>query len=238
MATIYAKTGTDKTCILSPREYFMRPFDFQAWTETRFGLYMDGVAASDDNTDSSAEAVATGSAADLIAIGMKDSATTNLPGVAGGLFLGVRNESTQSAGISGTSIQSNNNLSLAACGFNGATLVAGTSSDRVDALQFPSASPATGYNGFWAIKFVITNLGAATQSVAISTTATTPIAGTDYSASALRTLINNGTYSTPRTVAWNSGGVALDIPDAIFIRLPFYSNRIRISCMRAIRYAP
>lgn len=242
MATIYQKTVSDKTCILAPREFTLHPFDFQNWTEMRLGIYFGGVTSGGDNTMSTAETVTLSSSADRVCFGIKNSSTNDIPGVAGSLFLGSMTGTGLSSDIPGgiefgTTGTSN---SLSAGGYDGTTLVGGTTSQYLlDDMKFPTdTSLATGYNGFYAVKFVITNRGTASQSVAISSATTRTVAGTDYSAQALRLLINNATYNASQSVAWNTGAAARDIPDAIYIRMPFYSNRIRISAIRAIRYAP
>lgn len=240
MATIYQKTVTDKTCILSPREYILRPFDFGAWTEMRFGCYFSGVAASGDNTDSAAETVALSSASDRICFGIKDSATTDLPGFGSALFLGAVTETSSSSYCSGTAFSALAADRLAAAGYHDTTLVGGATAQSVGiGMGYPaSASGSSAYCGFFGLKYVITNLGTSSQSFAISATRTTTVSGTDYSATALQLLMNNNTYQSPVTVAWNDGAIARTIPDAIYIRMPFYSNRIRLSAIRAIRYAP
>ncbi len=239
MATIYQKTVTDKTCILSPREYILRPFDFGTdWTEVRIGAYFSGVAASGDNTDSAAESLAVASASDRVAFGIKDSATSDLPGFGTALFLGAVSETGSNAYCSGSYFASFAADRLAAAGYHETTLVNGSSS-LAAAMDYPaSASGASAYCGFFALKFVISNLGAASQSVAISATRTASVSGTDYSATALQLLMNNNTYQSPVTVAWNDGAIARTIPDAFYCRMPFYSNRIRLSAIRCIRYAP
>lgn len=240
MALIYQKTVSDKTLILAPREFILRPFDFQAWTEMRFGIYFDGVASSGDNTNSAAETVALSTAADRIAFGIKDSATNDLPGFGAALFLGCVTETGGSSYCSGSAFSNLASVDSAAAGYHETTLVGGTSGQFLGtALNYPATcSGATGYNGFFAMKFVITNIGTSSQAVTISAVSTTPIAGTDYSAQALRLAINNAVYGTTRSITWNDGAVARTLPDAIYIRMPFYSNRIRVSAMRAIRYAP
>ncbi len=240
MALIYQKTVSDKTLILAPREFILRPFDFQAWTEMRFGIYFGGVLSSGDNTSSTAETVALSTAADKIAFGIKDSATNDLPGFGAALFLGCVTQDTGSSRCSGQAFSDLASADCAAAGYHDTTLVGGAAGQLLGtALNYPlDTSVATGYNGFFALKFVITGIGTSAQAVIISAVSTTPIAGTDYSAQALRLDINNATYGTARTIAWNTGAAARTIPDAIYIRMPFYSNRIRISAMRAIRYAP
>lgn len=240
MATIYQKTVSDKTCILAPREFILRPFDFEAWTEMRVGIYLSGVASSGDNTDSASEHVTINTAADKIAFGIKDSATNDLPGLGAALFLGMltSGSATRDSFCSGGAfITSSGTLSVG--GYHDTTLVAGLDADAGAAMSYPaSASGATGYCGFYGIRFVISNLGLSSQSLSISSVTNSPIAGTGYSAAALELLINNSTYSSARTVAWNDGAVARVIPDAFYLRMPFYSNRIRMSAMAAIRYAP
>lgn len=245
MATIYQKTVSDKTCILAPREFILRPFDFgDDWTEMRLGAYISGVTSGADDTTSVAETVSISTAADRIFFGIKDSATNDLPGFGDALFLGVTTETGNGSNITigppnsfRTAVISGGNL--AAVGYHDTTIVGGSSGQTTNEIMlFPAASGSSAYCGFFVVKFVISNRGTSSQSFAISVEATTTISGTDYSASALRLLINNATFNTPVTIAWNDGAVARDIPDAIFIRMPFYNNRIRLSCIRAIRYAP
>ncbi len=246
MATIYQKTVSDKMCILAPREFILRPFNFLTdWTEMRFGFYFDGVASSGDNTDVSTESVVLSSSSDRIAIGLKNSDTNDIPGATGSLFVGIMTATgLQSVCTGSGSSFGSNGVSgqLSGGAYHDTTLVGGTTSEYLGGsskMGFPSASSgATGYNGFFVIKFIINNLGTSSQSFTISVASTASISGTDYSAQALRLLMNSGTFDTPATVAWNDGAVARTIPDAVYIRMPFYSNRFRMSAMRAIRYAP
>ena len=248
MAEIYTKSA-EKTLILEPREYMIRPFDFGAWTELRIGAYFGGVASSGNNTQGLAETVTISTYQDIIAWGIKDVSAV-LPGFAGSLFLGVMSENGSghsSTGGNGAN-SSTFHTSLAVDGSSGRNLVAGGFHDTVKVngvypadttndLNYPAPTGATGYAAFAAIKFVITHLGAATQSVAISASQTSPITGVNYSLSALRTAINNATYGTARNVAWNDGAAARAIPTCWFLRLPFYSNRIRLSAIDMIKIA-
>lgn len=238
MASIYQKTASDKTCILAPREFILRPFDFGAWTEMRIGFYYSGIAASGDNTNSASETVALSSYSDRITVGLKDSATNDLPGYGDALFLGGVTQTAASSECNGSAFHSSGLGVLGAAGFHETTLVNGSSSLGFGFDYPASASGATGYCGFAALKFVIADLGLSSQAVTISGVTTTPITGTDYSAAALQLLINNSTYGSGVSVAWNDGAIARTIPDAIFLRMPFYNNRIRLSAMFASRYAP
>ncbi len=237
MSSNYQKTASDKTNILAPREYFLRPFDFQDWTEMRFGLFFGGVTAGGDNTQSVSESVAQATVADKITVGLKNSDTNDLPGQAGSLFIGAMSFGGE-ADCDNQFYSNVGGSQLSAGAFAGTSLIGGSVSN-INQLAYPANVALTSaYNGFWAIKFVINNLGLSTQSVTISTNQVTTVAGTDYSASALRTLINNAVYAGGATLAWNDGAAARVIPDAVWIRLPFYNNRIRISCMMGVRYAP
>ncbi len=104
-------------------------------------------------------------------------------------------------------------------------------------MVFPTdVTGAADYCGFFAVKLVITDRGLVTQQVTIGSASTKTISGSDYSTAALRLLINNASYGS-RVIDWNDGAAAYAIPDAFYVRMPFYNNRIRISAMRAIRYA-
>lgn len=246
MANIYTKL-TDKTLILAPREAVVRQFNFGTdWTEMRMGFFSTGVIDSGDNTAPTDESLVIGSASDRMAIGLKNSSTNDLPGYAGSLFIGAITGGTGSQTTDYSLAAGRKyycafatNQAPSAAGYYGTTLVGGT--HTTDALAHPilfgDASAATGYNGFFGLKFVITDRGLSTQTVTMSTFADV-VAGTDYSATALRTLLNNSGYLGPKTIAWNDGAAARTIPDCVFVRIPFFNNRIRISAIRAIRYAP
>ena len=239
MAEIYLKSA-ENTLILEPRESVKRPFDFGAWTEMRMGVFFSGIASVGDNTNAAAETVVLVSNLDYLTFGIKDT-SAYLPGSTGSLFLGaVTPVNATSAGVySGLYLSSSSGIAnLAACGSYDATFVLGTSASMIDCPQCPNTiSGTTAYCGFYAVKFVISNIGAATQSVAISSAYANSVAGSDYSIAALRTAINNATYGAAKTVAWNTGAVASAIPTCAWIRLPFYNNRIRISSICLIKIA-
>jgi len=237
MASIYQKTVSDKTCILAPREYIMRPFDFGDWTMMRFGMFIGGVTASGDNSQSVDEEVSLITAGDRWTIGIKDSATTALPGQAGSLFVG--------AGSFGGKANMNANTMFSNVGANNAsaqtfvgTSQQGGSAGGEIAPAWPTVTGASTYCGFYVIQFTIANLGLATQTINVAVQGNSSISGTDYSAGALRTLINNAIFNAGITFAWNDGVSARAIPDAIWIRAPFYNNRLRLSGIMAVRYLP
>lgn len=239
MATIYQKIASDKTCILNARQAMLRQFDFGAWTEMRMGFFFSGVTLAGDNTQAVAETVAVSSPLDRVLVGIKNADTADMPGFAGSMFLGT---GSLNAGTSESNTQDYQDSTgpLYALGFNGVTVVGGAAGQSMSysCLWGANTAAATAYCGFYGVQFIITNLGAATQAVAIRNANTSAIAGADYSESALRTYLNNGPWSgTQRTLTWNDGANAYAIPDGFFTYMPFFNNRIRLSCIMAVKYA-
>lgn len=237
MALIYQK-DTEKTLILSPRESYQRAFDFGLdWTEIRLGMYFSGISAAGDNSASVNETVNINNASDRIAYGIKNSTNTNYPGTADSIFIGALSNGSSSQ-CNGENFYSQPSTLLAGGGLYGITQILPGSPNLGAGLIYPN-SPAgsTSYCGAAILRIVISNRGLSNQSVVVSSAFTKTISGSDYSSAALRTLMNNASWVAAGSFNWNDGSVAYPIPDAFYIRLPFYNNRIRISCMRATRYA-
>jgi hypothetical protein len=234
MAEIYLKSA-ENTLILEPRESVKRPFDFGTWTEMRLGFYWSMVTSAGANTNGPTATVTYASATDYLTVGIKDT-SAYLPGYTGSLFLG---------GLSPTDTGTHTwtapgaygaNSAMAAGGSYDTTWVLGTAASSLTAMRGPAdVSLATGYCGFYALRYVIANQGTATQSVNIQCNMTNPIAGADYSITALRSEIQGATYSTARTVAWNTGAAARSIPTCFYLRFPFYTDRIRMSAVALIK---
>lgn len=245
-ALIYQKVAADKTLILNPREGVQRAFDFgTAWTELRMGFFLSFVTAAGDNTAPAAnEAVVVSNVLDRIFVGLKNSDNAAVPGQASSLFIGLTNDAGSSklddlGGDRSCAYSEAGGTSLRARGYSGVTSVGADAAAIIGPIS-PRASVAnaTGYCGFYGIKFVITNRGLATQAVAVSVAQVTNVAGADYSANALLTKINNEPYVYgPGSIPWNTGAAAYNIPDAYYIRFPFYNNRARLSAVAIKRYA-
>ncbi len=239
MALIYTKL-TDKTTVLAPREGACRKFNFGTdWTEMRMGAFLVAVAASGSNVDNVAETLVPAGITDHVTFGIKDDSQT-LPGQLGSLFIGIRDgdaANVQSSVLSGIG-GSGGNWRTAT--YVDTTETIGSSVAAGGRLGVATASAASAYNQFFGLRLVINNLGLSTQSVTIYTALTNNVTGTDYSATALRTRLNNdfASGSLIGTIAWNTGVVARTIPNCFWIRTPLYLNSLRISCIRAIRYAP
>lgn len=239
MALIYTKL-TDKTTVLAPREGGGHKFNFGTdWTELRIGAFISAVAATGSNDNTVSETNNPANVTDYPTFGIKDDSAT-WPGQTNSRFLGV----TTQDGIATVADPSTGIGSPGgpwyACSYVDTTRTVSASSVKTS-LTMGQCSPAgaTAYCNYFAVKFVVSDIGLSTQSVAISMASqNSGISGNDYSATALRTLINNGTYGAPQSVDWNTGAAARPLPDCIWIRTPLYLNTLRLSAIRAIRYAP
>lgn len=238
MALIYTKSA-EKTLILSPREGYQRAFDFQDWTEIRLGMFYSGVTAADDNTTAGSEIVTYNTVADAIAFGLKNSDNTVIPGLATSTFVGLFNKLSSQSESNASEFFCNGGGSgsgLYVSSFNGATNITNNLTAQAS-FSYPAANGTTAYCGFLVLKMVMADRGLSTQNISMGTAVTSPVSGSDYSTAALRTAMNNASFGTLRTAQWNSGGVALTVPDSFYVRIPFYNNRLRISAMRASRYS-
>ncbi len=239
MALIYTKL-TDKTTVLAPREGACRKFNFGTdWTEIRVGMFCSAIAATGSNNVNVAETLVPAGITDYITFGIKDDSQT-YPGQVGSTFLGVRSGTVNVASTPPNGFYGTSAANWLSTGYYGATMVQNATGMGPSTYigGGATASAATGYCGFFACKIVITNRGLSSQTVAMSIAHEEIVAGADYSASALRTAINNTAYGTAQSIAWNDGAAARAIPDCFWVRVPLYNNALRLSCIRAIRYAP
>lgn len=240
MAEIYLKSA-ENTLILSPREGVQRPFNFDAWTEVRIGMYLGGVTAAGDNTQAVVETVNISSYLDRITFGLKTNDAL-MPGQVGCKFIGVTS-TTRSELSSLSMFGSADAVTGFYNGMNGAKSVDATfttlTTPAVSGIRYPSdISGASSYCGFYALKFLVTDAGLSTQKIQVLFSQNNTVSGSNYSAAALLTDINNATYtSMGAAFDWNDGAAAYDLPDAFWLRMPFFNNRIRVSAIRAVRYA-
>ncbi len=238
MALVYPKL-TDETIVLAPRQAAFRQFNIgDDWTEARFGVFVTAIAATGSDDDNVAEVLVPSVTSDRVTFGFKDTSDT-YPGQSGSLFIGVRSgEGTVVSAAAGGGIGGPSG-SFVAVGYNGTSEILGAGAG-IGRIGTAVASGATSYCDFFAIRLVINNRGLSTQTITIYGKEQANVAGADYSANALRTLINNSFASVGAldTIPWNDGVSARAIPDCVWIRSPLFDNALRISCARVIRYAP
>jgi hypothetical protein len=241
MALIYTKL-TDKTTVLAPREGACRKFNFGSdWTEVRLGMFVSAIAATGSNDANVSEVLVPAGITDYVTFGIKDDSQT-YPGQTGSLFIGIRSGDAGNVNsIATTGGIGDSGGTWRPAGYHDTTAILGVANGGAGTSNMgaANASGATAYCGFIVVKFVIVDLGLSTQSITMSVGTTTSVAGADYSATALRTAINNHSFGASlASIAWNDGAAARAIPDCIWVRSPLYNNALRISCVRAIRYAP
>jgi hypothetical protein len=242
MALIYTKL-TDKTLVLAPREGICRKFNLGTdWTEIRVGVFLSCVSSAGSNVDNTLEIIVPSGITDYITFGIKDDSLT-LPGQPGSLFLGIRSHdvsvvASSPPGGGGGFKDSAGTWNMT--GYFGTSIVENTSGGGLTGspIGASAASGSSAYCGFFCVKIIITNRGLSTQSVSATISKEDSVAGTDYSAAALRTKMNAANFPTPESIAWNTGAAARAIPDCIWLRSPLYDNAFRVSAHRAIRYAP
>lgn len=239
MALIYTKL-TDKTTVLAPSEGGGRKLDFGAWTEIRFGIFCSAVAATGSNDVNTNESIVPANLTEHVTFGLKDEDPTTFPGEAGSLFIGIREGDASNVQSSAGSGIGASGGEWRPVGYHGTNEVLGSSISIFTRLGAATASAASAYCGFIGVRINITDIGLSTQALVVRVAGESNIAGTDYSETALQTKLQNllidGLGS--ETIAWNDGAAARAIPDCLWVRTPLFLNSIRISAIRAVRYAP
>lgn len=238
----HQKVG-ELTAILAPREGQLCKFSEALgadWTQCVIGFFFAGVDGHDNDLPGPTELRTVTDDSDRLFVGLKNSANRTLPGFANSYFLGVRSTGAVSkclAPSSGAGFFADSNEECSAVGYSGTTLVdGGVLTDA--SLQFPLPDPENGFNAFYAVKISLSSRGTSSQAAHISTARTAKVDGIDYSKSALIQAINSATFGAPNTVPWNDGFSAKTLPDAVWIRLPFFNNRFRIHALTAIKTNP
>ena len=232
----------DQVGILNPRDaYHRRAKIGSAYLEVRMGMFMTFVPSGNDDAHCVAETIAPAGYLDWFNFGLKDS-SDNAPGKAGSQFIGhcwsgdavAGNTNVLTANTAGNGVMSNGGGKQLLATLNGATVISNGDSGLV--MTFPIWS-ATNVNAYWGMRFLVTNLGLANQVVTCKGQQLTT-AQVDVSASALRTAIYNTAYTgTERALNWFAGGVALPLPDYVWVRVPFNNNRLRITNIACYKIA-
>lgn len=233
----YEKEGVP-TAVLAVREFQRATLTAKLgsnWTEARIGMFFSGVDAHEENTPPPMETMAVADVSDYVFFGLKDANSYFLPGEAGGTFVGIRSTGTTSR--VGADYFADSNEECSAVAYAGTTLIDGGVIEN-GSLRFPDPEPATGYSGFYSVKFVVNSRGLSSQSVSISVARSGDVSGADYGKAALYQAINNSSYGAAKTVAWNTGAAARALPDASWVRIPFYNSRIRIQEIMAVKISP
>lgn len=240
MATIYQHNASDRVLILDPREAYQRKLDVGSWNEIRIGIFCNNVGLASSTANYTSEQVTQVSRADALAIGLKDSATSILPGFSGSYYIGMFHTSSYTCTVLTDKYEcGGGNYAFNAVGFYGTSSYWGA--QNLNSLTYPTnggGGNASDYCHFYGLKITLNNSGSASQTITINSSAGSYSSGTTYYAiPQLNEKIQSATYSTTSTATWNNGSIAYPIPDSLWIRAPFYFNRLRISALSVIRYS-
>lgn len=242
MANIYAHNAYDNVLVLEPREAFQRKFDIGSWREVRLGMFWTMTGLNTFTSSCADETVTQVTKQDILAIGLKDSATSILPGFSGSYFIGVSITGSSGHNVvlgqpGAINISDSTNSSFFGAGFYGTSSYFGGQDLTVPAANYVTE---TNYSGFYGVRMILNNSGSSSQTVSVyvSSTYNPSVGNTNYyTSSYLNQYMQNATWSTVSTFNWNDGVSAYPIPDSVWIRTPFYFNRLRISAIRLVKYS-
>ena len=224
---------TDKVGCLNPRDAFFAKTKMGTnWLEARMGMFYTFVpAANDDAPVAANETILPASCLDWFTFGLKNSDNANCPGRASARFVG----NMVSADLATNVVLAKNDVAsgslassshLMAVSYDGVTLITGI--NTAVTMQFPIWA-AGNVNAFWGYRFTVQNYGLANETITAYPQNSGTTAQTDVSSAALRNSCFNTALGTARILNWFSGGVALPLPDAVWIRSPMNLNRLRIT---------
>jgi hypothetical protein len=227
--------------ILDARNYAFRRSDIgSSWTEARMGAFIALTPLANNDAAVAADSLTPASYLDWFSFGLKD-ASGNYPGQAGSQFIGFcwpgRNGSDLLASTANSagagSFTATNNRELG-CTLNGATIL-GSGNTSAD-WNYPQQ--ASGWATFLGLRMVVSNAGLSNQTIQIYRGGLNDATnyGADLSKAKLRTIVNNITWTSVVAAAiWYAGGVALPLPDYVFVRFPFNNTRLRIANVDAFK---
>lgn len=235
MAITYYKAttlGIDETLILDPREAFHQPFDVGAgWTEIRIGFLISHTPWNNDNGGQLAETAGGGTSTERYWFGIKDSSQI-LPGVAGSIFFG----SGVSGGVTLPAASGAGTAARMQYTYNGTTAAFGIASNGI-CLSPPDPTGTSNFAAYVGCRISITDRGGPTQAINVAGV-NTNTAYTDSSETAMRVRLLDGVHGGAIAAAvWHDSGVPRPIPDYLFARTPFVTNRMRIHAAIVEKFA-
>jgi len=241
MATIFQKLpASGENCIiLEPKESLIYPFEFGNWNEIRITTTFSCTSLSDNN----ASWVNNDS---VSYVSGQNQTNAFLYGICSSGFIPERTGTFIGCGPDGVSrslIITNFSNGIFFGGVN--TYYAGTifnniirSAGSIGAFSFSTQVETSGvanYAGYSSIGIKISNRGNSNQSYAVAERGGGSI--TDVSIPKLRQYSSQILESDYLTGVFTSDGVALPIPDRLFIYCPLQQNRLRVHSIVIEKYA-
>ena len=253
MATIYSKeiltnnhAAIDKTLILGRREALIYPTPYKTWKTLRVGFFYSFVVDGTQNTT-----VPRGPGYDIdpilgvgdrIYIGMKRN-NPSFPGENNEPFIGIW-ESGESSNLYKNEV---NSLYLGdgyRYTFNYGTLLEnGTFTqgvlNRFAQLRLTRhyAAEMQDYAGFYGFVLTVLDEGTATQRIKIQHPSTSYEVATSTSDESLVDYMTTTTYTDVGTYEYSVSGVPCELPDSIFLYMPFPQVNLRIHNIGVIKGA-
>lgn len=259
--------SSEMTLILEPTQSFVRQFSLGTWDELRMGMFfscLTGSGPTSDNTTVATDsqprvirediAITGDNNRQKVMFGLKDSSSL-APGTVGTLFVGVATTGSSRLGDNTSvvpyhiAIGSITTATLGSIGYSGSTKIGGITEtvggnsgimapwQGGNPVEDPGA--ISYYCGFYGLRFVINNPGAAGQTMDVwsmrPTQGTQP--GSDYSTDNLKTQLDLLPVSASLTrLNWNNGSVAYPIPDSFYVYFPFTKSKTRLSAIYVAKY--
>lgn len=242
MAKIYNKTtsgGTDKTLILDSREAFLYPFQFTDWSTIRFAFYFHLTTLGDDNSAmiNAEEFLTVNNYEDRVYFGLKNN-NTSFPTTLGASFIGLMTAPGAIARLDVSSGSATNILqTLSTSGVKPNANVESYGSDTIFLTPEGNADDQTAYACALIMNYTVINKGLSSQQIEMKIQNRAGLSFTNQ-AQFLNDAGNfnpNATFTN--TYSWNSGGLPLQLPNAIFLYSPFINYRLKIFSVGMLDYS-
>lgn len=225
----YAKNTSDITLIPDPRAALSYPFNAGSWTDLRVAFSVSATSESDPNAAPAEEAITVTNYPNWITMGLKDAATTDLPGQSSSSrFCGLLHFNSQSRmnnAIAGSSF-----MSLASGVWDGTTL---TKVNVAGQLGWTHANLIgnTNYSEVVLIRFELLNPGTGSQQIRIGWSFG---GGHSVSVGGLRAQLASFAPVNGVSDTFTFLGT---VPNAVFFRWPFAASRARIHALVVEKFA-
>ncbi len=228
MATIFAKTPTDKALILGTREALIYPFSSPGWADIRLGIFLSSTnATNNDDTTGLTESFGYSTVADRVWVGFKDN-SNDFPNLTTSNFLGFATQQV-SQNLSQSALTNAVLWTTPGTSF----IYAGTTKTNgpnVFSADFPGNLYPGGYSSLMIIK--VTRSGT-TYILSVSNYGNTVNA--NYSSTPtiaeIRTALRTNTFYSTITAT------IPQVPDAVFVYWPFYNSKLRIHSIALEKFA-
>lgn len=233
MATIFAIDTGKNSLVLNPREALSYPFNVGNWTELRIGMLYTMVAGTSFNLVYGPETVVNNSISNRFFYGIKNSSNLDFPGNSGVSFIGLSNLS------SAASIACNNaDTTFGTFAMKMLTPDLGQTGETTTLTQGNwVATPGSTY-GFWGMQYLYNSGNNIISGRRVYDAGGQSNSSLTYLRQRMSALPNPSIYVTGFfSQSGAPAGSGYPLPDAVYFRLPFYSNSFRIANLCVERYA-